>query len=379
MIYNIKIKNFKSHKESELHISNLTVLCGKNGVGKSSIVQSLLLLRESFIKDKSFENLDLIPNPVKIGTVDDAIYEFGEIDGFEFTINDLELNYEVFSAEERTKTFVNLNKSKSKFNIESCNNESLFNTNFQYISAGRIGPQKLYVGDDKIVDVYKQISLNNGMCEFFVHYLYRYSSIDVNEEICFDLASSKYKDLFSQVFAWEKFICDGANIKIEKKDNLGYLLTYSFDNEQSTSRKTKNFEALNVGFGLSYILPILVAILSSKPGSLVIIENPEAHLHPSAISRLTELICLASQSGIQIIIETHSDHVINGVLVQCKKFEIEKKGINKDYVSLYQVERNEIEHSSVVEKIEILENGFIKNAPLGFFDQFRIDSDFLFY
>ena len=92
MIETIELNNFKSHKNTNIEIGNLTVLCGSNGVGKSSFIQILLLLREAFIKDKSFEILDLKSNPIKIGTVSDAVYEFGEYDGFQVKLkfdNDL--------------------------------------------------------------------------------------------------------------------------------------------------------------------------------------------------------------------------------------------------------------------------------------------------
>ena len=84
---------------------------------------------------------------------------------------------------------------------------------------------------------------------------------------------------------------------------------------------------------------------------MLIIENPEAHLHPHGISKLTELICLAAELGIQIIIETHSDHVINGVLVQCKRFEEGNEGISKDNVKIYHFDRDEINHCTVANGI----------------------------
>jgi len=120
-------------------------------------------------------------------------------------------------------------------------------------------------------------------------------------------------------------------------------------------------------------LPIIVAILSAEPGSLILIENPEAHLHPYAIAKLTELISLAAQAGIQIIIETHSDHIINGILVQCKRFEKENIGINSNLVKFYYLNMNENTHSTQTTEVEIVSGGRLKNQPDGFFDQFNKD------
>lgn len=89
-------------------------------------------------------------------------------------------------------------------------------------------------------------------------------------------------------------------------------LRYSFIQDQQVSNA---YRSTNVGFGLTYSLPIFVAVLSSRPGSLILLENPEAHLHPKGQSRLGEFLAIAASQGIQIVAETHSDHVLNGVRV----------------------------------------------------------------
>lgn len=374
MIERIKIQNFKSHKDTHITLSNLTVFCGANGVGKSSVIQSLLLLRDTFIKDKSFDNLDLKSKSVKIGTVNDAIYEFSEIDGFGIYLQiedkDYKFSFEALTEDSKVKTFIELDKTNSIID-SNISNETLFNSNFQYISAFRLGPQVQYLKEDKIVDIYKQISDEDGQAEYFVHFLDRFRNIEVLDEIAKETVV--YKDLFTQVIAWEKEIGDGINIEIQDLGKLGFTLRYAFDTEKSLSKKTRNFEAINVGFGLSYVMPILVAILSAQKNALIIIENPEAHLHPNGIAKLTELICLAAQAGIQIIIETHSDHIINGILVQCKRFEEEGKGISKDNVSIYHFDRDETEHCTKAINVEIDNGGRLINQPKGFFDQISID------
>lgn len=380
MINSINIQNFKSHKNTSLDLKNLTVLCGNNGVGKSSAIQLFLLLREAFIKDKSFDILDLKSNPVKIGTPEDAIYQFSQKDSFEINLkisnNDHFFLYEAKSADDKLKTFISLNKEVSKI-AGNISEVSLFNTNFQYIGASRLGPQANYEKDDKIVGVHKQISVIEGKSEYFVHFLNEYKDNEVISEICLINEITKYTDLVAQVIAWERCISEGVNIEIEDIGKLGFLLKYNFETEASPNRKTNSFEATNVGFGLSYVMPILVAILSAQKGALIIIENPEAHLHPNGIAKLTELICLAAQAGIQIILETHSDHIINGILVQSKKYEHEGRGIDRENVSIYQFDRDEKEHCTKAIKIEIEEDGLIRYPPKGFFDQFSIDRKFL--
>jgi predicted ATPase len=380
MINKIGVKNFKSHKNTIIDSRNLLVLCGANGVGKSSIIQVLLLLREAYIKDKSFDIIDLKSNPVKIGTVNDAIYEYGEFDGFEILINEFEFYYEANSENQKQKSFIKLNNLKASKSPDYLIKESLFKVSFQYISAARKGPQESYPKDDRVIDIYKQISINEGQAEYFVQFLDAYRNIDVLDDLCIKEDNENYfNDLYTQVILWEKYIFNGANTEVIDLGKIGYQLKYSFDNNYSATKKTQSFDAKNVGFGLTYTLPILVAILSSQKGSLIIIENPEAHLHPSGIARLTELICVAAQAGIQIIIETHSDHIINGILVQSKKHEINGDfGIQNENISIYQFERDEKQHCSVATKIEVEEGGRIRFAPEGFFDQDEIDTDYLF-
>lgn len=378
MIKKLGIKNFKSHKDTELEFSNLTVLCGSNGIGKSSAIHALLLLRESYLNKSNFDYLDLKAKSCSIGTAKDAIYQFSESNELSFDIetntNSFSYYYEV-NDYDLTKTFINKSPNTvpntDKIILE---NESLFNQTCQFISAARLGPQGSYSKDDVVVGIHNQISVIEGRAEHFVHFLNTHRDKNVLEHVINH--NSKAKDLFTQVTAWEREISEGINVIVEDKGQSGYELKYSFNTETNTG-KTDEFNASNVGFGLTYVMPIIVAILSAPTEALLLIENPEAHLHPNGQSKLTELICLAAQAGVQIVIETHSDHVINGILVNCKKFEDLQQGISKDNVSIYHFYRNETWQYSKVEKIKIEDNGLVRYTPKGFFDQFTIDRKFL--
>ncbi len=71
---------------------------------------------------------------------------------------------------------------------------------------------------------------------------------------------------------------------------------------------------VQVGFAVSQVLPILVAVLVAKPGEVVYIEQPEIHLHPKAQVKLTGLLVrFAAQNAIKIVIETHSSLVLTGI------------------------------------------------------------------
>ena len=371
MIDRLRIVNFKSHKDTILDFKNLTVICGQNGVGKSSTIQSLLLLRQTYNANKLDKILSLNGDLCNLGTAKDAIYQFNDEvfkDDICFEISDSTEEYSWVFNTARELDFLDLKSDLD--DAEGFKENSLFKTNFQYISASRIAE---YKSNDFEVLTNKQLSLFEGKGELTAHFLYKYGkSIAVDESLLHSNESDSY--LLSQTTAWEKEISKGVNI-VPVKTGDNYDIKYSFD--VPSFGPTQEFSSKNVGFGLSYTLPIIVAILSAQPGALIIIENPEAHLHPNGIAKLTELICLAAQAGIQIIIETHSDHIVNGILVQSKKFEETQKGIDKDNVSIYQFDRDEKEHCTVSIKVEVEEGGRISFAPEGFFDQDTIDTDFL--
>ena len=377
MIKKLTIKNFKAHRNTELDFSNLTVLCGSNGVGKSSAIHALLLLRESYLNKSNFKYIDLKSKSISIGTAKDALYQYSDTNeiGFEVQTNTHNLSYSFeTNNSDLTKTLIYQSKNSTHISDkEILENESLFNKTCQFISAARLGPQALYGKDDVVVDEYNQISMIEGRAEHFVHFLYTNKDRNVLDTLLNH--HSKAKELYSQVSAWEREISENVNVIVQDIGQLGYELRYSFNTRGEG--KTDEFKASNVGFGLTYVMPVIVAILSAPTEALLLIENPEAHLHPNGQAKLTELICLAAQAGVQIVIETHSDHIINGILVQCKKFEESGIGISKDNVSLYHFDRDEIAPCSQAKKIAIEENGRIRYTPKGFFDQFTIDRKFL--
>jgi predicted ATPase len=111
--------------------------------------------------------------------------------------------------------------------------------------------------------------------------------------------------------------------------------------------------------------------LSAKPDSLLLIENPEAHLHPRGQSKLAELMALAAQAGIQLIIETHSDHIFNGIRKAIALNKIQKE---KAAIHFFELDDN---NASVVTEIKLSDKGRVLNFKKGLFDQFDDDLDVL--
>ena len=95
MLTKLTIKNFKSHLFSEIDLRKLTVLTGINGCGKTSLIQSLLLLRQTNMKGRLRDGLDLNSPLCKIGIGNDALCQYASEGKIEFTLHTKELG--VFS------------------------------------------------------------------------------------------------------------------------------------------------------------------------------------------------------------------------------------------------------------------------------------------
>ncbi len=177
------------------------------------------------------------------------------------------------------------------------------------------------------------------------------------------------RNLLEQTTAWEREISPRVTMTpIKKADKI--TIEYGYKGS-GTNLPTEKLQAKNVGFGISYSLAIIVALLSAEPGALIIIENPEAHLHPKGQSKLAELIALAAQSGIQVFVETHSDHIFNGI-----RKAVASDMISKENVKIHFFEMNDANTSEGTE-INLSDQGRILNYKKGLFDQFDNDLDVL--
>jgi predicted ATPase len=376
MITKLKIANFKSHLNTELNMGALTVLTGINSSGKSSVLQSLLLLRQSYQKHRLRKGLDLNKPLYDTGKGKDVLSRFAKSDIITFIVEaDEKYEWNFDTKDKLDDTFIPCTKKTSV--PETFKKFSLFTSNFQYLSASRWGGHSSYPKDSYAVENEKQLSIEYGQGELVAHFLNLYGTHrDFNiwsENILHPSNSSK--KLLEQTIAWENEISPRVTMTVEEREEK-IIIEYGYEKTETCS-PIKGLRAENMGFGISYSLPIIVALLAASPGSLLIIENPEAHLHPRGQSKLAELIALAAQAGIQIILETHSDHIINGILVACKKFENNEKGVDKNLVKIYHFTRDEEKHCAIPNPINILQDGKIDTQPEGFFDQTENDLNYL--
>lgn len=375
MIKNLFLSNFKLHNKTDIKMSGLTILTGMNGMGKSSVIQSLLLLRQSFFSNDLEYGLNLRGDLCDLGISGELACQSSKEHDLKIQLefrNQKYLNYSFAYPDDLMDTLLDADTTNES-DKETLNKYSLFNENFQYISAFRFGPQKSYTRDTSLVVSKKQISKVMGQCEYTVHFLECYKNQNIPIK---DLAIMDDEDLTEdlrlgeQVGRWMRKISPNIKIDIEQKGE-DFNLNYKYDREDNLI--TDKMSAVNTGFGITYVLPILVAMLSARKDSLILIENPEAHIHPRGQAILMELIAKAVHAGVQVVIETHSDHIVNGSLVA-----VNKCIIDKDELSLYYFERDEHEHVAVGHQLNVKSDGHISPAPpQGFFDQIDIDLQIL--
>ncbi|MDE0044219.1 MAG: DUF3696 domain-containing protein [Candidatus Poribacteria bacterium] len=117
----------------------------------------------------------------------------------------------------------------------------------------------------------------------------------------------------------------------------------------------------DVGFGVSQVLPVLILCYYVQEGSILIIEQPEAHLHPKVQSELGDvLIDVVKNRNIQVILESHSEHLLHRLTRRIAEEEISAKDM-----ALYSCQINE--GVSEIEQLKMDEYGNISNWPQNFF------------
>jgi predicted ATPase len=352
----IRIQRFKSLNDARFPLSSLNLFSGLNGMGKSSLIQTLLLLRQSQEQNTlSEKGLLLKGEYVSVGTGQDILSENAEKETIEFTLvwNNQEPVHFIFKYSSKS----DLQPLGKKFQLPQ-QESSLFNKNFQYLSADRISPKTAYEASDYYIQDLNSIG-NHG--EYTAHYIAENSLKPLAIE------ALKHKDapsfgLLDNLDKWMSEISPGIRIHAKPHQAMNSVaLSYAFEQGKEV---TADFKPQNVGFGLTFVLPVLVTILRAKPGDLLIIENPEAHLHPGGQSVLGKLCSIAATNGVQLFIESHSDHFLNGIRVAVKEGHIPE---NK--VKLFFLERGTLVHETRVVSPEIDKLGRISMWPKGFFDE----------
>ena len=322
MITRLEIDNYKCIEHEDLEIKPLTIVTGLNSTGKSTLIQSILLIEQHSTQ-----------NNIGLSTNYDVIkcrYS-----------NQDEIRIQTTWENNRTKTHT---LSKTNRGTSICATELfVFEKGMYYHSANRSGAEDVV----RLVDSDMVGSKGENIFGVFEHE----KSLPVDEPL------RKYKDSYTlqhQVDYWLSYILGiKLSLRTEKVSEENLTIKYESDS-------LPNITPRNLGAGVSYLVKVLILCLRAKKGNVLLIENPEIHLHPSAQAKLGEFLAFIVNAGIQVIVETHCEHLINRV-----QYAIYKKEVAHDKVLL-------LYKGGIVEKFQAIpfntDGKFAVKFPDGFFD-----------
>ncbi len=355
------IENFKCYYNADIQLNYLTVLAGANGNGKSTVIQALLMMRNAYERELAKESSIELNGPycLSLGTTQEIIpveAERNSVMRLSLTNGEGQVAYEFPLSDEFAK--LSLDISDCRFDGYS-SVLPLLKNEFYYLNAERIGPR---VSQNIKVYKYPNVGWQGEYCAQILSELSSVRVFSVDERRCYDLEQSR--DVLSQTQMWMQSLFPGIIIKGElnpKSLSAQIAITHNYTSGASVL-------STNVGFGVSYVLPIVVTGLIAEKGSIMIVENPEAHLHPSAQTSVAEYLARVAQAGVYVIVETHSDHFINGL-----QLAVVGKQLSNDKVVINYVNQSEETHRPEIKPIELNENAELTEWPDGFFNQTQKD------
>lgn len=347
-ITKIAVKGFKSIAEKcEIEISPLTILAGANSSGKSSIMQPLLMLKQTLEAPYDPGPL-LIDGPnVKFTIVEQFLSSLSnEVKRKSFTVG-------IEGSDDGLSYFVNASYRKTKNQIEVMKmtvDQSIYPENFilrpkmSKDEIKKIAEPPSFSEDADVVrrsGCFLRLESQHGylvynIVDILIDHIYdtiHIPGLRGNPERVYKISSvgKWYPGTFenyaaSVIHLWQ----ESADTRLKSvADNLHAL---SLTRDVSTNKigdvgievkvgrlplhSTNDTDLVNiadVGFGVSQVLPVIVALIAAKPGQLVYIEQPELHLHPNAQVALAQTLADAAKRGVHVVAETHSSLLLLGI------------------------------------------------------------------
>lgn len=341
MIDQLEIEGFKSINKLKLDLKQFNLLAGTNSSGKSSAIQALLLLVQN-LDDGYGLNGPLV-----------SVGEFREIRNYNIKANAVAVT--VSEGDKKVSLqFIDDNSITRRGRKSKLGRKLAYSNNqFQYLSCNRVGSQDIY---RKNRTTYNSVGING---EFAIDLLSYFKDLPLEEDLVKD---PENYTLLAQTNYWLNYIVD-ASIRVE--DILGTdVVKASYGLVDGHYSRPQN-----VGSGISYLISIIVMCLGSERDEILIIENPEIHLHPQSQSRLCEFLYFVASAGRQLIVETHSDHIFNAARVG-----IATKTMDANQITINFFQRGS-DHCTRNYVIDIGEYGKIENPIPNLFDQFQTDLD----
>ena len=370
MLEKLELRQFKCFEKLDLPLGPLTLLSGSNASGKSSALQALVLLHQTMLEHEWSTRLMLNGDSLRLGTVLDVVdkvhgrrqFGIGLVDGSasvrwrfqgdreEMSMAVQQVTLDGMAVDEPT-ALRHLIPAK-QFEVHSTLSIRL--RDLTYITAERVGPREVYALEDS-----QTARVVGPRGEHTVSVLYRARSEPIRASIVVpDVPETGLKQIETRMGQF--FPGCRLDVQLVPQANVVTL-------GLRTSDDTDFHRPVHVGFGLTQVLPIVVAAISVKETDILLIENPEVHLHPAGQALMGAFLAEIAASGTQVIVETHSDHVLNGIR------RAVKGGILTHEQALIHFFRPRGSNLDQVVTPTLDAAGNIDVWPEGFFDQFDKD------
>ncbi len=371
MLSIIELRHFKCFERLCLPVAPLTLLSGTNAAGKSSVLQALVLLHQTIFEHEWSTRLMLNGRTLRLGTVQDVIDELYGRKRFEVGLvdDDRSIRWAVYGEREEMSLAVQSVEIEGEALAEPSTLRHLIPPahdgfardlverlrDLTYITAERIGPREVYPLEDRQV---ARVVGPRG--EHTASVLFRGRDDSIRPALRLPGASPK---LLAQVERHMQRFFPDCRIAVNSVPGAN-AVTLGL----ATAKDTSLHRPMHVGFGLTQVLPIVVAALSAAEGGLLLIENPEVHLHPAGQAKIGGFLAEVAASGVQVVLETHSDHVLNGI-----RRAVKAKVLAKPEHAALHFFRERSRYSDQVVSPSMDRDGNLDCWPEGFFDQFDKD------
>lgn len=385
-IRTISIENYKAFaKKQTIQLKPITILIGKNSSGKSSIAKLFTLLENS-LSGEINEPLLVKNNGVELGAeFRDLVFDRAtstpisfdiefednsklgvkiiqdnlnyELDILEWSLDDFVINYK------REKGFTDFKGNKYQTKFKGFIPTEIINPDFKSIVfanhslilklLNQVKTLKIdvdYIGPFRILPE-RQFYLS-GQIEF--------KNTGIKGENAYAMlgVSKRLKtNLLEKVGEWYEKNFDGWKLNI--KDNNPFM-------EVFLSKNTTDVNIVDVGQGMNQALPLVVRAYEKRENSIIVMEQPELHLHPAAHAELAELFARSAKENNQtFVIETHSENI----LLRLRKLIIENNfGFTKDDFIIYWIEDAE-NGGQELREITVDEKGVLSDWSEGVFNE----------
>ena len=405
MLNRIEARNFKSFKHLDYKCAKLNLLTGLNGAGKSSFVQLMLLLRATANRVCESSPRIYLPKTGVVKTFGDIKYCY-DVSNAPIVFS---VDYSVGNSGDRYKVTRDIVPSHDGLGSVQKVTEVAFEKaqpekveanelrdymdvwrHMTYVEAFHVKPKDVHIGNNFSYEQWFSDGKTfdpegRDVIEFLCNYGHRLTLREGNpmahldsefRPSCSCNCQKRDSTLLDQINAWLNELSPGASLcvkRIELGDEDNYIFNVGFGDDDDF----RKFKPQNVGLGISYVLPVLSTLLASAPNDILVIENPEAHIHPKGQSKLGELIARAAAYGVQVFVETHSDHIINGVRVAVRDGVLKPEDVNiafferKERLKDNAKDSDDMEIHSEIRNIKIDDNGSLSEYPEDFMDEWN--------